>query len=302
MDFFRVQSKVKSSLPHAREVPKGCADDHESEIERISKLEMESSQWAVVLSFRHYSPSISDRSNPSESSKEPKYIEPILTLSIYEVQARTLILSDIRVFNHANSVQTSSGRPSFFTINYKHTMLAIQVFYSALISLFVLSSGIFATPLPVAKAGLDELVVREPPPIPSLAEVKAKLDVLPNTSLFYSSHKGIGTDEQAKAWAKEYHPEYKILAQMWKDPAYPNPWATDPATSKKFFDVASQAMAELSSGKVYVFQGPWTQADGKDWYAGSTWARKEWPALLLNKAVTSIIRVNAVNPEIKIKG
>ncbi|KAF4622345.1 hypothetical protein D9613_009565 [Agrocybe pediades] len=295
---FRIQSKVKSSLPHAREVPKGCADNHEPEIERISKLEMESSTIREDLSGS------SDCSNPSDSSKEPICIEPILTLSIYEIQARTRILSDIRVFNRAKSVQNSSGRPSFSIIEYTHTMLAIQIFYSALISLFVLSSGIFATPLPVAKVGLDELVVRAPPPIPSLAEVKAQMNVLPNTSLFYSCNElGEGSCRQAREWARKNKPEYKVLAQMWKNPAYPNPWQTDEATSKAFFDVASQAMAELSAGTVYVILGPWTQPDGKDWYSGSVWARKEWPALLPNTRATPIIRVNAATgATIRIKG
>ncbi|KAF9535936.1 hypothetical protein CPC08DRAFT_93900 [Agrocybe pediades] len=130
------------------------------------------------------------------------------------------------------------------------------------------------------------------------------MNVLPNTSLFYSCNElGEGSCKQARDWAKAKHPEYKVLAQMWKNSAYPNPWQTDEPTSKAFFDVASQAMAELSSGKVYVILGPWTQADGKDWYAGSVWARKEWPALLSNSAATPIIRVNAAtSAEIKIKG
>ncbi|KAF4622004.1 hypothetical protein D9613_009569 [Agrocybe pediades] len=181
-------------------------------------------------------------------------------------------------------------------------MLAIQVFYS-LISLLFLSSGILATPLPSSKVYLNELVVRAPP-IPSLAEVKAQMNVLPNTSLFYSCNDlGEGSCRQARDWARKNHPEYKVLAQLWKNPSYPNPWQVDPDTSKAFFDVASQAMAELSAGKVYVILGPWTQPDGKDWYAGSYWAREEWPALLANSRANPVVRVNAATgATIKIKG
>ncbi|KAF9552380.1 hypothetical protein CPC08DRAFT_714659 [Agrocybe pediades] len=175
-------------------------------------------------------------------------------------------------------------------------MLAIQIFYSALISLFVLSSRIIATPLSVSKVELNEIFVRVAPPIPSVAEVKAQLNVRPNTSLFYSCNElGAGSCRQAREWARRYKPKYKVLAQMWRNPAYPNPWQTDEATSKAFFDVASQAMAELSAGKVFVILGPWTRRDGKDWWSGSVWARKEWPALLHNSRVTTVTRVNPVN-------
>ncbi|KAF9553422.1 hypothetical protein CPC08DRAFT_822298 [Agrocybe pediades] len=184
-------------------------------------------------------------------------------------------------------------------------MLAIRVFYSAILSLFFFSSGVWTTPLPVPRTvDGDVLLSRNHPPIPSLAEMETHLHVPADASLFYSCDQlGQGTCKQAKTWAKTNHPTYKVLGQMWTNSNYPTPWQADPAVSKQFFDVASQAMAELSSGTVYVVLGPWTHADGKDWYDQSVWARMEWPALEANHNVKTIYRVNAATGvTIKIKG
>ncbi|KAF9552383.1 hypothetical protein CPC08DRAFT_714662 [Agrocybe pediades] len=137
--------------------------------------------------------------------------------------------------------------------------------------------------------------------------MKRHLRVLPDTSLFYSSNQKITTgprsEQQAQAWARGNHPTYKILKDMWTDSRYLRPWMkTDKV--KDFFDVASKAMAELSSGTVYIFMGgAWSQADGKDWYDQSVWARIEWPALQTNHNVHTVYRVNSdTGATIKIKG
>lgn len=53
-------------------------------------------------------------------------------------------------------------------------------------------------------------------------------------------------------WAKKKNSGYKTLSQMWTDPNYQNKWQADEDLSTQFFNLASQAMAELSSGIVYV--------------------------------------------------
>jgi len=182
-------------------------------------------------------------------------------------------------------------------------MLLKQIFTSAIVSLIVLSSNVVvASPLPIPGTDVYN-VAAAPPAIPTVEEVMHHLKVDPNESIFYSCDlDNQGTCKQAKAWAKDHEPKYKVLGQLWTDKKYPDPWQVDEATSKKFFDVASEAMARMSAGTVYVVLGPWKQKDGKDWYAQSVWARKEWPELEKNKAVTSVIRVNAATgATIKIK-
>ena len=183
-------------------------------------------------------------------------------------------------------------------------MLVIQILLSALFSLTIFSSWTVAAPLPVPEPEAQNLVARSPPPpIPTLEQIKQQLNVPPGESLFYSCDKNnLGSCKQAKEWAKKNHPSLKVLTQLWVNRRYPDTWQADPHVSKNFWDVASQAMAEKSSGTVYVVLGPWKSSDGKDWWAGSVWARKEWPALIANRAVTSVIRVDAATgATIKIK-
>ncbi|KAF4622106.1 hypothetical protein D9613_009532 [Agrocybe pediades] len=187
-------------------------------------------------------------------------------------------------------------------------MLAIQAFLSAFFSFLIFSAGIHAAPISNVEAG--NIPVRSGSAakvvVPTLAQMRTKLDVRPNTSLFYSSDlDGKGTCDQAKAWAAK-HPgkNYKVLEQLWKDPNYPHPFEkSDPAIRKEFFDVASKAMAELSEGTVHVVLCPWDGSKTKDWYKESVWNRMEWPTLQDNKKVKTVIRVNPDNDaEVKILG
>ncbi|THV01801.1 hypothetical protein K435DRAFT_793022 [Dendrothele bispora CBS 962.96] len=87
--------------------------------------------------------------------------------------------------------------------------------------------------------------------VPQTADIKPHLAVARDTSLFYSASNGQppdGSAKQAREWARKKKNGYKILAQMWKDSNYQNTWQNDDALSKEFFDNASEAMAELSSG------------------------------------------------------
>jgi len=183
-------------------------------------------------------------------------------------------------------------------------MLLKQIFTSAVVSLIVFSSNVVvASPLPIPGTDVYNVAPVAAPAIPTVEEVMHHLKVEPNESIFYSCDlNNQGTCKQAKAWADKHEPKYKVLGQLWIDKRYPDPWQVEREVSKKFFDVASEAMARMSAGTAYVVLGPWKQKDGKDWYDGSVWARKEWPELEKNKAVTSVIRVNPVTGEtIKIK-
>ncbi|KJA14182.1 hypothetical protein HYPSUDRAFT_220613 [Hypholoma sublateritium FD-334 SS-4] len=186
-------------------------------------------------------------------------------------------------------------------------MLAIQILLSTLLSLSVFSSVVVAAPLPVLENEVQNFVARAhpPPPVPSLSEIEKHLNVPAGESLFYSCDQEKppqGTCKQAKEWAKKNHPSLKVIGQLWVKSSYPDPWQQDEHIAKQFWDVASEAMAVKSAGTVYVVLPPWAHPDGKDWYTGSVWARKEWPALETNHAVTSVIRVNAATgATIKIK-
>ncbi|KJA14179.1 hypothetical protein HYPSUDRAFT_220610 [Hypholoma sublateritium FD-334 SS-4] len=177
-------------------------------------------------------------------------------------------------------------------------MLVIQTLLSTLLSLSVFSSIAVAAPLPVLENEVQNVfaLVDKPPPLPTLEDVENQLNVPAGESLFYSCDNedpAQGTCKQAKEWAKENHPDLKVLSQLWINSSYPDPWQTDEQISTKFWDIASKAMAVKSSGTVYVVLPPWESADGKDWYDSSYWARIEWTELQSNGAVTSVIRVNA---------
>ena len=139
-----------------------------------------------------------------------------------------------------------------------------------------------ANPLPVEEddaAGLDirirSLGKRAPtPPLPTVDECKAQLTVAKDTSLFYSGPGGYAKKarDAIKDPKRPYLAKYKILGQMWKDPAWQNQWQNDEAASVKFFDICSQAMAKASTGTVYTLLPDGT---GTNWQAGTVWAREE---------------------------
>lgn len=163
------------------------------------------------------------------------------------------------------------------------------------ICLFALASSILSAPAPTplgyTSASPDEINVittRNTPPVPSVDEIKPNLNVPAGVSLFYSGPGGYA--KQARTWARNQKNGYKVLGQLWKDSSYPDKWQSDQDTSTKFFNVASQAMAELSAGTVYVMLP--SDTTGTKWKADTVWDKYEWPNL-----ASSVERVIRINPD-----
>ncbi|KAK7959638.1 uncharacterized protein PG986_004492 [Apiospora aurea] len=87
---------------------------------------------------------------------------------------------------------------------------------------------------------------------------------------------------------------YKILAQKWITPNWQDQWQSDEQASKEFFDICSQALAEMATGTAYVLL-PKVAANetGKDWFPGTVWADYEWPNI---PAGVTVIRINPDDP------
>lgn len=86
-------------------------------------------------------------------------------------------------------------------------------------------------------------------------------------ALFYS---GPGRyPNKAREWARKKNNGYKILSLLWTDSRYPDVWQYDADASEEFFNLASRAMAELSSGISYIMLPSDTQ--GTDWWYESVW-------------------------------
>ncbi|KAI9784926.1 MAG: hypothetical protein M1816_000562 [Peltula sp. TS41687] len=162
---------------------------------------------------------------------------------------------------------------------------------SGAIYLFTLTSSVLSAPIePTGDTSPRDgkVVARATPPLPTLAECKQQLNVAKDNSLFYSGPGGFA--KKAKKWATDNKPGYKILGQQWKDTKWQDQWQNDEDVSFKFFDLASQAMAELSTGTVYVMLP--SDTSGTDWWKGTVWDRAEWPNI---KHADRIIRVNPDN-------
>lgn len=166
------------------------------------------------------------------------------------------------------------------------------------IYLLAFSTTVLSTPAPSASGDIstffDKINVisrRENPPLPSIKDIQDHLNVPKDVSLFYSGPGGYA--KKARDWAKRSNSGYKILAQLWTDSKYQDKWQDDPDLSKQFFNLASQAMAELSSGIVYVMLPSKTK--GTDWQKDTVWDKYEWPNL--PSAVTEVIRINPDNDD-----
>lgn len=130
--------------------------------------------------------------------------------------------------------------------------------------------------------------------MPSIDDVKKHMHTqaeMANKSLFYSGPGGYA--KKANDLAKKTG--RKLLKDFWVDSKYPDAWQNDIDASKQFFDIASAAMAQVSSGVVYVLLPSDTK--GTNWNQDTVWAREEWPNLRggKNPAVTKIVRVNPDN-------
>lgn len=154
---------------------------------------------------------------------------------------------------------------------------------------------------PVPLALLDDATIlhlREEPTqnledsAPTVEDCKTQLNVPQGSSFFYSGPGGIDYTpkvlEVLNSQNRPYLRGYHRLEDSFIDFAWRDKWAADPR-SQDFWENCSQAMAELSSGVVYVLleEGPWRPA--------SVWARKEWPNLITNRKVTRVTRVTPSN-------
>ena len=85
------------------------------------------------------------------------------------------------------------------------------------------------------------------------------------------------------------------MDQMWKDPSWKNQFTgKDEKIDADFWNHCSQALAEASSGRAYVFL---KEGSGTDWNPDSHWNNWEWP--YLSSAITELIRINPSDPNHK---
>ncbi|KAF5376869.1 hypothetical protein D9615_007262 [Tricholomella constricta] len=122
---------------------------------------------------------------------------------------------------------------------------------------------------------------------PSVQELKKHLSVSPSKVLFYSGPGGY--IDRARARAAKMG--LKILEDSWKVKTYPDTFqaSLSPAEMSKFWDNASQALAELSSGTIYVLVPEDTV--GTNFFSKAIWARIEWPSLQKNSAVAKVVKI-----------
>lgn len=171
------------------------------------------------------------------------------------------------------------------------------------LSLTFFATVILASPIPdgeLARRDDDELDPSDvafgtqavTPPPPSIQDCKDHLNTAQDTSLFYSGPGGYAGKARQKIKDVSKLNNYKILAMLWTDPSWQNPWQNDEQASKDFFNICSQAMAEASSGTVYVLL---PKGSGTDWKKDTVWDLYEWPNL--GSGVTKVIRINPDNTD-----
>jgi hypothetical protein len=136
------------------------------------------------------------------------------------------------------------------------------------------------------------------PGIPTMANIKQHLKVLPNTSLFYSRI-AIGAPSYklvAKTWRDNHNPSLYVLEESWDTTQswtqfYGYTGGAGAFEKDIFWARACIALAELASGRVFVVLGPAIVAP--NWGDFDTaWAKYEWPALQANSAVKEVVQVN----------
>ncbi|KAF8060772.1 hypothetical protein FPV67DRAFT_1705482 [Lyophyllum atratum] len=144
-------------------------------------------------------------------------------------------------------------------------------------------------PKPIVKAATKAAALA----VPSVQEMKSHLSISPNKVLFYSGPGGYIDLARKKAASMGL----RILEDSWKDKKFPDKYQAGlgPAEMQKFWDNASQALAQASSGTVHVLLPADTV--GTNFFKGAIWARIEWGALQRNGAVTKVIKINPDNKE-----
>ncbi|KAI4866589.1 hypothetical protein F4820DRAFT_468786 [Hypoxylon rubiginosum] len=159
---------------------------------------------------------------------------------------------------------------------------------STIVHLLLATTSVFAAPT------VDTLA-RRSDPLPTLDECKKHLTVNQDTSLFWT-RTGNG-NKLARDWRNKdpSRKGYKFLRDVWDD-NWAKQWYEDIDKETDFFNLMSQAFAELSSGTVYTAL---PECEGLDWTKGSTWDAFEWPYLPDN---VKVIRINKDFDEFLIKG
>lgn len=141
-------------------------------------------------------------------------------------------------------------------------------------------------PNPIANVGAPALSARvDSIPVPTVQEIISNhfVDPVPkDTSLFYT---GLGGGKTPAQYSKEK--SLKMLKDVWKDRNYPDQF-TDPQQNGEFFDRASAAFAQASSGKVTVLLPAGTGLNGGN--PKAVWTRCEWPNL--RRSGVSVYRVD----------
>ncbi|KAI1754931.1 hypothetical protein F4782DRAFT_492057 [Xylaria castorea] len=129
------------------------------------------------------------------------------------------------------------------------------------------------------------------PPLPSIQDCKDHLKVEKDTTLFYSGPGGYAKKarDAIKDKHRDYLKGYKILGQLWTDNKWQDQWQNDEKASVDFFNICSQALAELSTGTSYVLL---PEGKGKDWKKGTVWDKFEWPHV---PSGTKVIRIDPKN-------
>ncbi|KAI0106726.1 hypothetical protein F4814DRAFT_455355 [Daldinia grandis] len=128
--------------------------------------------------------------------------------------------------------------------------------------------------------------------LPILDECLAEMNVLPNTSIFYSGP-GYHLKVAEAIRNRSYLKGYRLLIKAWRDPSWPDAWQFHPGEREhtKFWDVCSQALALTTRSTAYVML---PKGSGTEWTKGTTWDRIEWPNLAPG---VRVIRIDPDDPE-----
>ncbi|KAI1657686.1 hypothetical protein F4813DRAFT_396199 [Daldinia decipiens] len=128
--------------------------------------------------------------------------------------------------------------------------------------------------------------------LPTLNECLGELNVLPNTSIFYSGA-GYYLKVAEAIEGRSYLKGYRLLSKSWRDPSWPDAWQFHPEVMEqnRFWNVCSQALALTTKGTAYVML---PKGNGTEWTKGSTWDRIEWPNFAPD---VKVIRIDPDNPE-----
>lgn len=145
---------------------------------------------------------------------------------------------------------------------------------------------------PPIKGGKKEI-----PPAPTVADCKAQLKR--GKPLFYSgpnSYAKLARDAIKDTKNRPYLQGYSVLADMFVDKTWADDWNNDFAKNDILWDVCSQALAEISTGTVYVIlpRNEDKSNGGTTWHAGTRWDRFEWPHI---PAGVKVIRINPEDPK-----